>query len=32
VVILMTIGTLSWPPDMCSIVAALFMIWSSASS
>ena len=31
VVILMTRGTLSWPPDMCSKVAALFRIWSSAS-
>ena len=27
----MTSGTLHWPPDMCSSVAALFMIWSSAS-
>ena len=24
-------GTLNWPPDMCSSVAALFTIWSSAS-
>ena len=31
VVIRMTSGTLHWPPDMCSRVAALFMIWSSAS-
>ncbi|OIQ70068.1 hypothetical protein GALL_483220 [mine drainage metagenome] len=27
----MTSGTAICPPDMCRIVAALFMIWSSAS-
>ena len=26
-----TSGTANWPPDMCDKVAALFMIWSSAS-
>ena len=26
----MTTGTAIWPPDMCGMVAALFMIWSSA--
>ena len=26
-----TSGTLNWPPDMCSSVAALFTIWSRAS-
>lgn len=31
VVMRMTSGTLNWPPDMCRIVAALFMIWSRAS-
>ena len=27
----MTSGTLHWPPDMCSRVAAVLTIWSSAS-
>ena len=31
VVMRMTSGTLNWPPDMCSRVAALFTIWSRAS-
>ena len=31
VVMRITSGTLNWPPDMCSSVAALFMIWSRAS-
>ena len=31
VVMRITSGTLNWPPDMCSSVAALFTIWSSAS-
>ena len=31
VVIRMTSGTLIWPPDMCSSVAALLRIWSRAS-
>jgi hypothetical protein len=26
-----TSGTPNWPPDMCRMVAAVFMIWSSAS-
>ena len=28
----MTIGTLNWPPDMWSIRAAVFTIWSMANS
>ena len=31
VVVRITSGTWNWPPDMCWMVAALFMIWSSAS-
>ena len=31
VVMRITSGIVNWPPDMCGIVAALFMIWSSAS-
>ena len=30
VVIRITTGTLNWPPDMCSSVAAVLTIWSSA--
>ena len=32
VAIRITIGTANCPPDMCGIVAALFTIWSRASS